>query len=77
MGIDANYLYLELAFDKYTCFRRFTYWQHTPNFWLNFAIEGDTEENYAESEFVMSGIKKLQINPFSIPVPLVASAVKI
>ena len=46
-------------------------------FWLNFAIEGDTEENYAESEFVMSGIKKLQINPFSIPVPLVASAVKI
>lgn len=59
MGIDANYLYLELAFDKYTCFRRFTYWQHTPNFWLNFAIEGDTEENYAESEFVMSGIKKI------------------
>lgn len=59
MGIDANYLYLELAFDKYTCFRRFTYWQHTSNIWLNFAIEGDTEENYVESEFLVSGIKKI------------------
>jgi hypothetical protein len=59
MGIEANYLYLELNLDSYTCFRRYTYWKHAPNIWLNLAIEGDTKENYAKSEAVLSGIRKL------------------
>lgn len=59
MGIEAHFLYLVLDFDKYTCFKRFTYWQHASNIWLNFAIEGDTEENYAKSEIVFSSIRKL------------------
>jgi hypothetical protein len=59
MGIKAYYLYLEFGLDKYTSFTRFTYWQHAPSIWLNFAIEGDTEESYAESESVFSSIRKL------------------
>ena len=56
-GIAARFLYLELQFPKYICRRNFIYWQARPKLWLNFAMEGNTLESYAESVQLFSRLK--------------------